>query len=602
MKDKVSVIIPSYNYSWCIDEAIESAINQDYENWELIIVDDGSKDNSAEIINRYIKKYPKKIKLLFHPNKINMGLSESYKLGIKHSTGEYICFLEADDIIKKDFISSKIRIFKNEKVTVIFNNLEVFGSEDIIAKQKKDIIFSQHKIPKETPFNASGFLIKNNVVFTFSCFMVKKEILKEVDFNSPVDEWLDWWIFYQLSLKGKFYFQQDKKTKWRRHKESYDYLHYKNNNVEGKREIMQKKMKALTPQSSGKKRTKLICFYLPQFHRIPENDRWWGKGFTEWTNVKKTKPHFDEHYQPKMPGELGYYNLTDEKIAIKQAKLAKEYGIDGFCYYYYWFNGKKLLEKPIERLLETKKPNFPFCICWANENWTRRWDGFNNEVLIKQEYSDEKNIELINELIPYFKDKRYIRIDSKPLFIVYKTKDFPNLKETVQLWREECRKKGIEEIHVSMVQTFGQDNFEQYGLDSAIQFFPHNLSEKIINSTINNKGKLRNLNPEFNGKVLDYKEIMEDFISKSTNQFSGVIPGWDNSARRKNDPMIVINSSPEEYRKWLETAIKRSREKNSELVFINAWNEWAEGCYLEPDKRFGRSFLEATRKAVKNTK
>ena len=200
---------------------------------------------------------------------------------------------------------------------------------------------------------------------------------------------------------------------------------------------------------------KLIAFYLPQFHPIPENDKWWGAGFTEWTNVRRSKPNFAGHVQPNLPTELGFYDLRDAEVMQKQAKLAREHGIFGFCYYYYWFNGKRLLETPVDRMLASGQPDFPFCLCWANENWTRRWDGQESEVLMHQEYSDAADEQFIRDILPFLRDRRYIRVNGKPLLMVYRVDKLPDAKQTAERWRRVATSNGLPGLHLTAVQSFG---------------------------------------------------------------------------------------------------------------------------------------------------
>ena len=199
---------------------------------------------------------------------------------------------------------------------------------------------------------------------------------------------------------------------------------------------------------------KPIAIYLPQFHPTPENDEWWGKGFTEWTNVAKATPRFEGHYQPQLPSDLGFYDLRLEEARMAQEAMAKEYGIHGFCYYHYWFNGKRMLQEPLDRKLKNPKENFPFMLCWANENWTRKWDGGDHKILLKQDYSEEDDKKHIEALIPYFKDSRYIRINNRPVFCIYRSTLFPNIKNTLKIWRDECRKQGLD-IYICRFETFG---------------------------------------------------------------------------------------------------------------------------------------------------
>lgn len=359
----------------------------------------------------------------------------------------------------------------------------------------------------------------------------------------------------------------------------------------------------LTKPSSLETDVRLIAYYLPQFHPIPENDLWWGKGFTEWTNVTKAQPLFEGHYQPHLPADLGFYDLRLPEVREAQAALAKKYGIYGFCYYYYWFAGKRLLNHPIDEVLRTKKPDFPFCICWANENWTRRWDGAEHEILMAQEcWSDEQNQAFAESIIHILLDERYIRINGEPLLIVYRRDLFPNLRHTAEQWRKIFRKNGVGEVHLCIAITFSglQTSLEQIGFDSAVQFPPHGFSAREISPD-----ELR-VN-DFSGHIYDYKDGVINSLSQEFPElkvFRSVMTSWDNTARRKRGAHAFINSHPDVYELWLRGIIEKTRQVNSgdeNLVFINAWNEWAEGAHLEPDQKYGYSYLLATRRALDGT-
>ncbi|GEP63898.1 hypothetical protein CBE01nite_16660 [Clostridium beijerinckii] len=353
-------------------------------------------------------------------------------------------------------------------------------------------------------------------------------------------------------------------------------------------------------RDSGKlSEVKPIAFYLPQYHAIPENDEWWGKGFTEWTNVKKGKPLFEGHYQPHVPDELGYYNLVEDKsVQYKQIELAKEYGIHGFCYYYYWFNGKRLLEKPLDNLLADKGLDFPFCICWANETWSRRWDGQEKEVLIKQEHNEETDNRFIEDIIPILKDERYIKVNGAPLLLIYRAELFPNLENTIRMWKEVCKQNGIDNLHVSLVQSFGLTDPNIYGGDSAVEFPPHGIMTGEISKTIPSLVK------EFGGNIYDYRDVVSRYVNKRPNyykEFRGAMLSWDNTARRGANSNIFHYANPDEYRKWLTGIIDYTTNFNDDeerYVFINAWNEWAEGTHLEPDNQYGRQYLQATKESL----
>jgi glycosyltransferase involved in cell wall biosynthesis len=352
------------------------------------------------------------------------------------------------------------------------------------------------------------------------------------------------------------------------------------------------------PLKLSEQKIKLIAFYLPQFHPIPENDEWWGKGFTEWTNVVRASPQFIGHYQPHIPSDLGFYDLRIVETQKKQIELAKNYGLGGFCFYFYWFAGKRLLETPILQFLQNLELDFPFCLCWANENWSRRWDGLDQEILIGQQHSPEDDIAFIEYVSKYLLDERYIRIEGKPLLLVYRPSLLPSVRDTAERWRQWCRENGIGEIYLAYTQAFEVTDPSNYGFDAAIEFPPNNSAPPVIND-------LSLLNADFSGIVYDWNIFVErsrNYSAPDYRLFRGVCPSWDNSARRINGGAIFINSNPDGYEEWLHNAcvdtVSRIKHEDERLVFVNAWNEWAEGAHLEPDQRYGHAWLEATRNAL----
>jgi lipopolysaccharide biosynthesis protein len=371
-----------------------------------------------------------------------------------------------------------------------------------------------------------------------------------------------------------------------------------------------------------------IAIYLPQFHPVPENDQWWGKGFTEWTNVAKAKPLFKDHYQPHLPADLGFYDLRLAELREQQAQMAKENGIYGFCYYHYWFNGRRILERPFQEVFESGKPDFPFMLCWANENWTRTWDGLDKEVLLEQHYSEEDDRNHIRALIPYFLDKRYIRIGNKPVMAIYRSNLLPNPQRTTEIWREEAGKQGLE-LYICRFESFalkGESYLKEGGFDGAVDFQPfgnyfQEFRDQKMTAYQNRpfrykvEGKIRNtllkfarpkkyeMFREVQWRVWDYQEYVDYVIRQpfpSYSWFPGITPNWDNSARRKTGFVMFKNSTPEAYKKWLSHIIKNFKPKSKEenFVFINAWNEWAEGNHLEPCMKWGRQYLEKTKEAL----
>ncbi|MCF3576835.1 glycoside hydrolase family 99-like domain-containing protein [Planktothrix agardhii] len=347
---------------------------------------------------------------------------------------------------------------------------------------------------------------------------------------------------------------------------------------------------------------RLIAYYLPQFHPIPENDLWWGKGFTEWTNVTKAQPLFEGHYQPKLPADLGFYDLRLPEVRDAQARLAKKYGIYGFCYYYYWFAGKRLLERPLDEILQSKHPDFPFCLCWANENWTRRWDGLDNEILIAQEHSFENNQAFAESLVPFIKDERYIRVNGKPLVLIYRANILPDIEETVKLWRDIWRKNDLGEVYLCGCLTFGlkPEQLIKWGLDAGVQFPPHGVGSELIPPATLGA-------PDYQGNIYDFRQVVENGLKiqvPSAKEFLGVITSWDNTARKGKSGNVFLFANPKMYELWLSGVIEKTKQiytGDERLVFINAWNEWAEGTYLEPDRKYGHQYLQATSKALNET-
>jgi len=342
-----------------------------------------------------------------------------------------------------------------------------------------------------------------------------------------------------------------------------------------------------------------VAFYLPQYHPIPENDEWWGAGFTEWTNTAKAKPLFPGHYQPHIPADLGFYDLRLAASRNEQADMAKEYGIEGFCYYHYWFAGRRILNGPFDEVLRSKEPNFPFCLCWANESWTGVWHGAPKRMLIEQTYPGVQDYENhFNYLVNAFRDPRYISVDGKPVFLIYKPENIPECKSVLALWRKMAKDAGLNGVYFVGVSSEFDWNPDDLGFDGVV------LQRVSPRREIGNLSALkRNLSLSF-GKMVgwptiySYREAARHFLPKkliADNRFPCVIPNWDNSPRSGSRGLVLKKSTPALFREHFKNALKLTRhfKENRRFIFIKSWNEWAEGNHLEPDLRFGRKYLEA---------
>jgi glycosyltransferase involved in cell wall biosynthesis len=348
------------------------------------------------------------------------------------------------------------------------------------------------------------------------------------------------------------------------------------------------------------KRVKAVAFYLPQFHPFKENDSWWGDGFSEWRNVARGAPRFDGHYQPRIPRDLGFYDLNSSETIRAQSKMATSFGIESFCFYYYWFNGKRLMDMPLDKFANDDEIEQDFCIMWANENWTRTWDGHDNEVLIQQDYLNSDEDAFIADTSQYMANKRYMQVDGRPLFILYRPGLLPNARETLQRWRELWTDALGVEPWILMVQGFGDSDPRKYGLDGAVEFPPHKLAVNVPDMN----HELTLFDPDFAGNVRSYDGVINESLNEAPSAFpliKTVSPHWDNDARREGRGMVLQGSTPERYEYWLNGVMDHAHQypfKEEPIVFVNAWNEWAESAYLEPDVHYGHAYLNATQRAV----
>lgn len=339
---------------------------------------------------------------------------------------------------------------------------------------------------------------------------------------------------------------------------------------------------------------KFIAYYLPQFHPFATNNAAWGEGFTEWTNTTKALPQYKGHYQPHLPADLGHYDLRLPDVMRQQIEMAKAYGVHGFCFHYYWFDGQMVMDLPLKQFLAHPDMDQSFCICWANENWTRRWDGMESDVILRQDYTHEKCLQFIQDLLPVLKDPRYILVEGRPLVVIYRPLLIPQLQEVVRGWREAAIEAGLPGLWLVCAQTFGLDDPRPIGFDAAVEFPPHKINDRI--EDIRPPDGL--WNPKFKGTVWAYADAVGEALTRDVQPYPlyrCAFPSWDNEARKPGAGYSFAQASPPQFGEWLATCASYARETRSasdNFVFVNAWNEWAEGAHLEPDRHFGYAWLE----------
>ena len=423
------------------------------------------------------------------------------------------------------------------------------------------------------------------------------------------------WCVQRLGLRGKAWYKEHQSRVY--HRLSYlgnltfDYEAYGKEMLRKSKDALKDEfiplkggLSILAPDSP-----KLIAFSLPQYHPLKENNEWHGRGFTEWTNVTKAVPQFLGHHQPQLPIDVGFYDLTHPDVMCRQVELARQYGLYGFCFHYYWFSGgKRLLETPIFNWLHHKDLDFPFCLCWANENWSKLWDGGNREVLMRQECNAEDAEGFMDDILPFLKDSRYITIEGKPLLIIYRpnlfTKD--NWLKFSQTIREKAMVSGLSGLYLTMVGIdYFSDKPSDWGFDALVEFPPMRITH--LREYVKNNNPI---NPEFKGYVYSMENAINSgriYENDTTDVpvFRGIFPRWDNTARKAYSNASVYLQSPELYQRWLTGLIeweKKHNEVDKQFIFINAWNEWAEGAHLEPDSRYGYAYLQATLDAQRQHK
>ena len=598
----VSIVIPVYNHVQLTLECLSSIARAAGEvDFEVIVMDDGSSDATEALLGKGTSWH-------YIRNPENLGFLRTCNRGFAAVRGRYIVILNNDVQVQPGWLEALLAPFTRFECVGIVGPKVLYANgrlQEAGARLVQDLS-SQLIGVGEDPDQPRFSYAREVEYVSGACLALETSLLRELGgfddaFAPAYCEDVD--LCLRVRERGLRVIYNPEAVIVHHLSATSDAIDrgYK---LQMAARNQQKLAERWQPQVDRLNDVRLIAFYLPQYHPIPENDLWWGKGFTEWTNVAKALPSFAGHYQPHVPADLGFYDLRLPEVMERQAELARRYGVHGFCYYYYWFAGRRLLEMPIERMLAEGRPELPFCLCWANENWTRRWDGLDSQVLVGQTHSDEDDLAVMRDLMRYFRDPRYIRIDGRPLLLVYRAPQFPDVARTARNWRDLCRAEGIGEIYLAYMETFDEALKvlppSRFGFDASVEFPPHQTAIPMAQPETT-------LDPGFAGVVSDYRRVAMEYlkrVSPAHTRFRGVMPSWDNTPRHESRAYVFHHASPGAYQAWLEAILDWTREQNfgdERIVFVNAWNEWAEGTHLEPDCRFGHGWLEATRNALRAT-
>lgn len=600
-KPDVSVVIPCWNEATVTAECLLSLFNcSDEANIEIVLVNNGSSDS----FYKAIKGHPD-IKQVDLPT--NQGFGPASNIGVEQASGRLVLLLNNDTQLAPGTISALTKAIQADpkvgavgpKVVSFDGRLQEAGA--ILNSNGTGRLIGFACAPDDPRFSYSRYVEH----LSAACILMRRDEFLQLGGFDPVFapaycEDAD--LSLKLRTKG-FRLQYLSEGLVAHHLSKTTAGKESEKAIGSKAKLLSRNRNTLVKRWSAelsKFDIRTIAFYLPQYHPIPENDLWWGKGFTEWRNLTKAKPNFVGHRQPRLPADLGYYDLRVPEVMEQQAMLARRYGVSGFCYYYYRFGEKRLLEAPLERMIKTGSPDFPFCLCWANENWSRRWDGMDEDLLMEQKYGENDAVGFAEDIVRYFKNENYITVDGKPLILFYRLQEIPNPKRYLAVCRNVWKTAGFADVMVAMVESFelsaGPRNPADFGADVTVEFPAHGM----VHDPAQN---VRRTNANWVGKAHDYRELCNAFMSRKEagfKRFRSVLVGWDTTPRHPDKSLVLRNSTPGAFQAWLEWTYQRTREQNygeERLVFINAWNEWCEGSYLEPDLEFGHSYLQAVKNA-----
>lgn len=643
----LSVIIPTFNSAKTLKKALDSIICQTFTDWEVLIMDGVSTDNTLEIAKSYNDF---RIRIYSEPDK---GIYDAMNKGIKKANGEWLYFLGSDDWLLNNTVLYNVFSFDIDQYDVVYGDVmsthltkkhigewsletinynrchqsifyskglfEFLGLYNIEYKYLADFDFNlkwflnreikKRHIPVNIAFFSDGGAGRIHVDDKFAKNF-DKLVVKYGYCNFNLDEKIQ--FVKKMNLKHPnivtkchiLYLKVYRKLKKQRYYGNglFFIRKYANWIKDLKTNNNHFVPYTQTPYIRHSGDAKIYAFYLTQFHAIPENDEAHGKGFTEWTNVANATPQFESHYQPKIPYDLGFYNLTMPGVMERQVEIAKTYGIYGFCFYYYWFSGRKLLEKPLEYFLDSNI-DFHFHLCWANENWSKKWDGGEQELIVEQHLEDDDANKFFNDLLPYIRDPRYERIDDKPVLIIYRSNIFDKLKLT--LFLNQLNKLSVEHgfkgLYLLGTNAFDFNTPQEYNYKGLVEFPPHGINLDFY------KVKKKRL-PGSNFSIINFSNYIQQkgyLADKKYPVFKTCFPGWDNTPRKLYSGGYCCLMNDSDFHQWLSDIILWTKEHHTpdeNIIYINAWNEWAEGAILEPTTFFGYKNLDILKKTIEETR
>lgn len=643
----VSVVVPNYNYAHYLVERLRSIESQTYPISEVLILDDASEDESLEIISEWQRKTTLEVRVIANSENSGSPFTQWHK-GLNEVSTDLVWIAEADDVAESSFLADVISGMNDAVDLGYSESQQINESGEVLAMSYhdyvQDISFTKWREAYRSEGSeeiVSSLSVKNTIPNVSAVIFRRQAVVDALDRCwSDVEQMRfagDWRIYLEVLKQGKLFYTPKASNRHRRHTSSrthdstdrqqhFDEVVQVQSLVAAQYDLpnsvlelaanwrshvetyLELKEDSLDISGSSSRGTPItaIAFHLPQFHPIRENDEWWGKGFTEWTNVSKSQSLFEGHAQPRLPADLGFYDLRLPETRLAQAVLAKEHGISAFCYWHYWFEGRRLLERPVEEILKIGEPDFPFCLAWANETWSRRWLGEEQDQLIEQTYSEQDDLAHSKHLTKIFESDLYLRHDGRPVFLVYRPAHHDDVSRFCSILRAQCRETiGVEPFLVAINAHNIAFDGRNFGFDTNLNFAPQlSVLEGAFTDEGTDERLKRNVLQGVEASdiaVYDYADSVQKMrelrASFDYETLPCVFAGWDNTPRRGRSGIVMQNATPEEYQEALQLACDEAAHTNG-LVFINAWNEWAEGNYLEPDSVNGSAFLKATSKVL----